>query len=53
MNTTKWQMKIIETCKLNKMDAFILKELVFVKLFDEGKLIAHGTMIQEKHKESK
>jgi hypothetical protein len=45
------QKKIIETCKLNKMDAFILKEIVFAKPFDEGKLIGYGTMIRLKPKQ--
>lgn len=45
------QKKIIETCKLNKMDAFILKDLVFAKPFDEGKLIGYGTMIRLKAKQ--
>lgn len=44
------QEKIIETCKINKMEGFILKDLVFLKPFDEGKLIGYGTMIRQKAK---
>jgi hypothetical protein len=47
------QKKIVETCKVNKMDAFILKEIVFAKPFDEGKLIGYGTMIRLKTKQPK
>ncbi|MCF8363007.1 MAG: hypothetical protein K9G70_10335 [Prolixibacteraceae bacterium] len=45
--------KIIELCKTNEMDAFILKEIVFAKPFDEGKLIGYGTMIRLKSKKTK
>jgi len=42
--------KIIETCKLNKFDGFILNQLVFAKPFDEGKLIGYGTLLRKKVK---
>jgi len=44
---------IIETCKLNKMSGFILDQMVFVKPFEEGKLIGYGTMIRPKIKQPK
>jgi len=44
------QTKIIETCKVNKMEAFYLQDIVFLKPFDEGKLIAYGTMFRAKVK---
>jgi hypothetical protein len=44
------QKLIIETCNLNKYDGFILNQMVFAKPFDEGKLIAYGTLIKKKIK---
>jgi hypothetical protein len=42
--------KIIETCKANKFDGFILNQMVFAKPFDEGKLIGYGTLLKKKVK---
>jgi len=39
---------IIETCKLNKMDGFVLNQIIFAKPFNEGVLIAYGTMLRVK-----
>ncbi len=42
--------KIVNTCKQNKFDGFILNQLVYTKPFDEGKLIAYGTLLRAKPK---
>jgi len=47
------QKMILETCKLNKMDGFILNQIIFAKPFEEGKLIGYGTMIRLKKKQPK
>lgn len=42
--------QIVATCKLNKFDGFILNQMLFLKPFDEGKLIGYGTLIKKKKK---
>lgn len=42
--------KIVETCKKNKFDGFILNQMVFAKPVDEGKLIGYGTLLRKKVK---
>ena len=39
---------IIDFCKKAKFDGFILNQIVFAKPFDEGKLIAYGTLLRKK-----
>jgi hypothetical protein len=41
--------QIIAICKANKFDGFILNQMVFLKPFDEGKLIGYGTLIRGKN----
>lgn len=40
--------QIIAICKIHKFDGFILNQMVFLKPFDEGKLIGYGTLIRKK-----
>ena len=42
--------EIVDFCKKTKFDGFILNQIVFTKPFDEGKLIAYGTLIRKKSK---
>ncbi len=46
------QKKIIETCKLNKMDGFILNKIEFVIYPSVGRLVGYGTMIRLKPKQT-
>jgi len=45
--------QIVDFCKKQKFDGFILSQIVFTKPFDEGKLIAYGTLIRKKVKTKK
>ena len=40
--------QIIAICKATKFDGFILNQMVFLKPFDEGKLLGYGTLIRKK-----
>jgi hypothetical protein len=44
------QEEIIEFLKQTKFDGFFLKGLLFAKPFQEGKLIAYGTLLRAKKK---
>lgn len=40
--------QIITICKTGNVDGFILNQLVFLKPFDEGKLIGYGMLFKRK-----
>lgn len=40
--------QIVEACKINKFEFFFLDQIIFMKPFEEGKLLAYGTMIRKK-----
>lgn len=40
--------QIVAICKANKFDGFVLNQMVFLKPFDEGKLIGYGTLLRKK-----